>query len=154
MPYYRYIGKNVARHFDRAPFYLYLRPFVFGFLNSLANEYELAVYSRIEKKLLIFLLDIIQEEKEYFTISISHNVKGKPKILSKFFTEGRSEKNVMLIDSNPKTMAANYSNCIPIHPFEGERLDSNLLYLQKYLLELNKEPDLNHRLAIDFKINE
>jgi len=90
MPYYRFIGPEVAKYFNRAPFYLYLRPFVFGFLNSIKQKYELAVYSKLDKKLLIFLLDIIQEEKEYFGISISHNITGKPKMIQKFFSEGRS----------------------------------------------------------------
>jgi len=72
MPHYSYIDKEFASHFGRNPFYIYLRPFIFGFLNAIMREYELVVYSKLDKKLLIFLLDILQAEKEYFTISISH----------------------------------------------------------------------------------
>jgi len=72
MPHYSYIDKEFASHFDRDPFYIYLRPFVFGFLNAIMAEYELVVYSELDKKLLIFLLDLLQAEKEYFTIVISH----------------------------------------------------------------------------------
>lgn len=154
MPHFKYIGPQVAAHFDMEPFYIYLRPFAFGFLNSLQTCYDLAVYSRLDKKLLIFLLDLLQDEKEFFAISISHNVKGKPKMLAKFFTEGRSEKNVILIDSSPKVAAWNVNTCIPIHKFTGERLDSNLLYLQKYLLELSKVEDMSQRIAQDFNFAE
>lgn len=83
---------------------------MFGFLNSVKNKYNLVVYSKLDKKLLIFLLDIIQEEKEYFSISISHNIKGKPKVLQKFFSEGRSHNNVVLLDTSPKSAAYNEDN--------------------------------------------
>lgn len=72
MPHFSYVDKEFATHLGREPFYIYLRPFVFGFLKALMAEYELVVYSKLDKKLLIFLLDILQSENEYFTISISH----------------------------------------------------------------------------------
>ena len=81
MPYFKYIGPEVSKYLGLNPFYLYLRPCIFGFLNSISQKYKLAVYSKLEKNLLIFLLDILQEDKEYFNISISHNLKGKPKQL-------------------------------------------------------------------------
>ena len=150
MSYYRYIGPEVAQYFNTNPFYLYLRPCVFGFLNAIKQKYELAIYSRLDKKLLIFLLDIIQEEKEYFGISISHNLKDKPKALKKFYSEGRSQNNVLLLDTSPMSAAYNSDNCIPLPEFKGERLDVNLLYLQKYLLDLADEPDVSKKLRKNF----
>jgi hypothetical protein len=85
------------------PFYIYLRPFIFGFLNTIKNFYDLAVYSHLDKKLLVFLLDILQDEKEFFSVSASHSNPKKPKKINKFFTEGRTSKNVLYIDSSPKT---------------------------------------------------
>ncbi|CAI2370452.1 unnamed protein product [Moneuplotes crassus] len=152
MPFYSYIDKEFASHLGREPFYIYLRPFVFGFLKALMREYELVVYSKLEKKLLIFLLDILQSENEYFTISISHCVQGKPKCLSRFFTEGRSQKNMVLIDSSPEVASANMSNCVPIHPFKGEKLDVFLVYLRKYMLELSAMEDMSEKIEKDFSI--
>lgn len=150
LPHFKYIGKELASYFDRNPFYIYLRPFVFGFLNALKTKYNLAVYSKFSKKLLIFLLDLLQEEKEFFWISITHNIKNRPKNIEKFFTEGRSHKNVLMIDTSPKVAAYNTKNWIPIPKFTGERLDSNLLYLQKYLLGISDEIDVSNKISLNF----
>ena len=115
-------------------------------------EYELIVYSKLDKKLLIFLLDILQVNKEYFTISISHWTKTKLKLLNRFFTEGRSEKNAVLIDTDPKVAFANMYNWVPIHQFKGERLDVFLVYLRKYMLDLAAEEDCSSKIKKDFAI--
>lgn len=83
---------------------------MFGFLNAIKNKFELAVYSKYNKQLLIFLLDILQEEKEFFSISITHNIKRRTKSIEKFLTEGRSKKNVLLIDTSAKVAACNTTN--------------------------------------------
>jgi len=49
------------------------------------------VLSSLNKKLLIFLLDLLQEEKEFFDVSISHSSK-KTKIIENFFSEARTKK--------------------------------------------------------------
>ena len=110
LPHFKYIGKELASYFDRNPFYIYLRPFVFGFLNAIKNKFNLAVYSKYNKQLLIFLMDILQEEKEFFSISITHNIKKRTKSIDKFLTEGRSKKNVLLIDTSAKVAACNAMN--------------------------------------------
>lgn len=154
MPHYKYINRDIAQHFGMEAFYIYLRPFAFGFLNAISNFYELVVYSKLNKKLLVFILDILQEEKEFFSVSISSKLRTKAPIIHKFFTEGRSEKNVALIDWNAKSWAQNPNTCIPVHKFEGERMDANLLYLQKYLIEIASEPDLSKRIKQDFNFSE
>jgi len=35
MPFFKFIGTEVAKHFNRPPFYIYLRPFALGFLNAI-----------------------------------------------------------------------------------------------------------------------
>ena len=152
MPYYSYVDTEFASHFGQKAFYIYLRPFVFGFLNSIMSEYELIVYSKLDKKLTIFLLDTLQRDKEYFTISISHWVKNKLKLLDRFFTEGRSKKNMVLIDTDPKVAFANMPNWVPIHQFKGERLDVFLVYLRKYMLDLATEDDWSIKIKKDFAI--
>jgi len=57
---------------------------------------------------------------------------------------------VVLIDSSSKVAAFNSANCVPVPKFEGERLDSTLLYLQKYLLDLHEEPDVSVKIRNDF----
>ncbi|CAI2377289.1 unnamed protein product [Moneuplotes crassus] len=152
MPHYSYVDREFASRLGRKPFYIYLRPFVFAFLKAIMREYELVVYSNLDKKLLIFLLDILQSENEYFTISISHCVPGKPKNLSRFFTEGRSKKNIVLIDSCPEVVRSNMGSCVPIHPFKGKRLDVFLVYLRKYMLDLSTMEDMSEKITKDFSI--
>lgn len=79
-------------------------------------------------------------------------MKDKPKFLGRFFTEGRSNKNMVLIDCCPEVASANMPNCVPIHPFKGERLDVFLVYLRKYMLDLSTMEDISEKIQKDFSI--
>jgi len=59
---------------------------------------------------------------------------------------------MVLIDSCPEVAAFNMKNCVPIHPFKGERLDVFLVYLRKYMLDLNSESDVSEKILKDFEI--
>lgn len=141
LPYYCYVGKKIARRFGMTDFYVYLRPFTLWFLNIINEVYELAVYSSLDKQLVIFLLDIIQKDKEYFNMCITHSTDSEPKSINKFLKEGRSLKNSLLIDCDPEVIAYNSNWSLPLPKFKGNPKDSTLLYLQKYVMEELREHD-------------
>lgn len=151
LPYYCYVSKRIAKKFGFGEFYVYLRPFTFGFLNVIKEIYDLAIYSSLNKNFLIFLMDIIQKEKEFFNICITHETSDEPKSILKFMREGRSSKNTLFIDHDPEVLAYNSAYSLPIPKFVGEQMDSTLLYLQKYLIDLNQHPDLSSKLRKDFR---
>lgn len=151
LPYYWYVSKKIGRKFGMGEFYIYLRPFTFGFLNLIKEKYDIAVYSKLPKNFLIFLIDIIQKEKEFFNIWITHETADEPKSILKFFKEGRTAKNTLFIDHDPEVLAYNSGYSLPVPKFEGVTKDSTLLYLQKYLIDLYEYPNISMKLKKDFK---
>jgi len=127
LPVFCHVGKKIGKNFGLGEFYIYLRPFTFGFLNLIKQEYDIAIYSSVDKALLIFLMDVIQGDKEFFNILITHETDNEPKSILKFMTEGRSHKNTILIDHDPKVLACYNSNySLPIPKFTGIAKDSTL----------------------------
>jgi hypothetical protein len=72
-------------------------------------------------------------------------------MLRTFLTEDQNSKNTVIVDSRAETMAMNIGCWAPVHAFQGEKLDSDLLYLQKYLIDLSNEEDMGEKLVSDFK---
>ena len=93
-----------------------------------------------------------QKDKDYFSICVTHSHSTKPKLLSKFYGTGLTRTNSVMVDSRPESWAANIKdgNFIPIHSFEKKN-DSTLLFLQKYLQEIQKEDDLSETISCDFE---
>jgi hypothetical protein len=151
LPYYWYVSKKIGKRFGRGDFYVYLRPFTFGFLNIVKERFDLAIYSSVDKEFLVFLLDIIQKDKEFFNIWITHATGDEPKSILKFLREGRTPKNTLFIDHNPEVLAYNADFSLPIQRFVGNTNDSTLLYLQKYLFDLSDCPNMSNKLKQDFK---
>lgn len=89
--------------------------------------YDIVVYSSMQKSLLIFIIDILQKEKEFFSICITHETINEPKSIFKFLKEGRDPSNTFIIDHDPEVVAYNSDFSLPIIKFEG-----------KHLLNLNK----------------
>jgi hypothetical protein len=87
------------------------------------EKYDLTIYSSVDKSLLIFLMDIIQGDKEFFNILITHETQSEPKSILKFMTEGRTHLNTILIDHDPKVIANNSKYSLPIPKFTGEAKD-------------------------------
>lgn len=88
----------------------------------------------------------------YFTIWIQHKNYEGPKKIKKYFNNTWDEKNSVIVDYNPETLANNPHNWVPMIRFKGESKDATLLYLQKYLLALAEVDDVTHVLSNDFKI--
>lgn len=151
LPYYWYVSKRIGRRFGRGEFYVYLRPFTFGFLNIIKERFDLAIYSSVDKEFLIFIMDILQRDKEFFNICITHEIGDEPKSISKFMQDGRSPKNTLLIDHDPEVWAFNADSSLPIPKFTGETKDSTLLYLEKYLIEMSDHVNVSNTLKKDFK---
>ena len=64
------------------------------------------------------------------------------KNLAKLKRKGYQLENILMIDDTPKKLERNYGNLIQITAWVGNQDDIELLLLQKYLLELEGEPNV------------
>ncbi|KAK7245575.1 hypothetical protein RIF29_40422 [Crotalaria pallida] len=114
-------------------FYVTKRPGVDEFLASLAENYEVVVFTAGLKEYASLVLDRLDRKR-----FISHrlyrdacrNVDGK--LVKDLSETGRDLKRVVIVDDNPNSFEKQPENAIPILPFVDDLRDRELWKLRKF----------------------
>lgn len=72
----------------------------------------------------------------------------------KILEEGRSLKDVVIVDNNVQSFFLQLSNGIPIYEFTGDKSDQVLPLLTDYLLQFQSVNDVRVKIDKDFKIKK
>lgn len=72
----------------------------------------------------------------------------------KILEEGRSLKDVIIVDNNIQSFFLQLSNGIPIYDYTGDKKDEVLLSLTEYLKSFLNVIDVRQKIDKDFKIKE
>ena len=72
----------------------------------------------------------------------------------KILEEGRSLKDVVIVDNNIQSFFLQLSNGIPIYDYTGDKNDQVLLSLTEYLKQFLDVADVRTKIDADFKIKE
>ena len=150
LPLIKYYDEYEAKILNCNPFYLYQRPFSVSFLCKMANEFNIIVYSSLNKDLLSSILENSSISEFGLKLGIWNNDQNDIKRIQKYFNAEITSKNSILIDYKAAVVAHNTWNWIPVIKFKGNPKDATLLYLEKYLLELAKHPDFSKVISSDF----
>ena len=127
-----------------------IRPYLFQFLNSIKNYYDLIIFTASTRDYADPILDVIERKKgTYFTYrlyrescSIINNYYIKD--ISKF---GRDLSKSIIVDNMAQNFKLQKENGILISSFWGEDTkDDSLFYLEKILVKIAFEMIKNHYL--------
>jgi len=151
LPFLAYVNEEQAKKIHCRPFYLYQRPFTVNFLTKLSKNYNMAIYSSLDRDMMEFLLEFLDDLQGLFEIWVSNFTLNSTKNVEKFFSGTWDHSNVVLLDFKSISAANNPKNWIPVIKFRGNPKDSCLLYLEKYLHELAKVPDVSVQILNDFR---
>ena len=72
----------------------------------------------------------------------------------KILEEGRSLKDIVIVDNNIQSFFLQLSNGIPIYDYTGDKNDSVLPFLADYLMEFMDAADVREKIDVDFKIKK
>lgn len=150
LPLIKYYDEYEAKEFNWNPFYLYQRPFSVNFLWKVEKEYNIIVYSSLNNELLRSILENSTINEFGIILSICNSDNNDTKRINKYFNESITQKNSVLLDYKAIVVAHNSGNWIPVIKYKGSPKEATLLYLEKYLLELAKYPDVSKVISSDF----
>jgi len=95
-----------------------LKPFAFNFLEDMKSKYELILYSFLDRKYLLAILNYLERDEKYFEYILDEsyclyaNVFQGVKYLN-FLCSTRSLSNIVVVDTSVKNFPFDPDNFIP-----------------------------------------
>ncbi len=125
--------------------YVYTRPNLYWFLESISAHFDLAIWSSADDAYVENIVQHISRESYEFKFvwgrskcTMTRNFEldqyVQEKRLKKVKSKGYSLDQVLIVDDSPEKTRENYGNAIYIPAFEGDLLDNVLIKLHDYLL--------------------
>ena len=123
---------------------VYKRPGLVEFLNSVAENYRVAVWTSSNELYAEAIVARVFPEgiSLEFVWSRSRCTPRRNfstdsydwlKDLKKLKRKGYSLEEVLVVDDSPEKLVRSYGNLVPAHPYEGDLSDDELSWLSKYL---------------------
>jgi CTD small phosphatase-like protein 2 len=144
--------------------YLYVRPGVKEMLNDLKKHFELIIFTASQEDYAHQVRLCLDPDEEIFDHMLSRehclniekhkiNVKDLSLLLS-----GREMKDIVIVDNHVLSYVINIDNGIPIKDFYGDKSDTEIITLHKYikknLLYVNDVRDVLRRDFLDQRVIE
>lgn len=127
---------------------LYYRPYLFEFLNDMANKYELILYSSLNDSYVRTIFEGLQKDRKYFEYCFSEefcvfaNLSYGVKCLD-FLYGNRDPSNIIFVDTTVKALPFSPDNFVPIPSyFAISESDKELIKLGCFLDELSGKPNI------------
>ncbi|KAJ4943876.1 hypothetical protein JOQ06_006369 [Pogonophryne albipinna] len=139
---------NTAFQDHQYKVYMILRPHVKEFLQAMAKNYEMFVYTCAKKEYAEKILDILDPQRKLFrhrlyqddcACVLGHYIKDLGVL-------GRDLAKTVVLDNAPHTYPYHLMNTIPIKSWSGESEDRELQKLEDFREVLKKRKDHFHRL--------
>lgn len=152
--------KNINSNNEEETFVVYvkIRPFYDECMESLANLYEIVVFTAAEQEYADEILNVLDTEN-YITKRLYRqhciHVDEKYYVKDLRIIEDRDLSSIVLVDNSIISMAFNIDNGIPVAPFyRWTKNDEELLFLHSYLDDLYHVDDVIEQNKAKFKLKE
>lgn len=137
----------IKEDFKLEDYFIYKRPFLNDFLKSISEDFKIGIWSSASDFYVSEIVDTIKSKSLEFEFIWGRSKCSRrrdfyfdeyvyEKRLDKLKKKGFPLEHILIIDDSPEKSRTNFGNAIHIKPFEGDLNDSELNFLQKYLLEI------------------
>lgn len=138
--------------------YVKIRPYYDECIETLANYYEIVVFTAAEQDYADAILDVLDPENVISQrLYRQHciNIEDKYFVKDLRIIEDRDIKDMVLVDNSIISMAFNIDSGIPVAPFYRHiKKDEELLFLHSYLDELYHIEDFRDHNRDKFKLQD
>ena len=143
--------------------FLSFRPYLVNMLDILRDHFELILYTCGTASYAAAFAEAVERiggGKRYFdhVLSLQHCLYSMENEIYikdlKILEEGRSLKDIVIVDNNIQSFFLQLSNGIPIYDYTGDKNDSVLPFLADYLMEFMDAADVREKIDVDFKIKK
>ncbi len=139
--------------FQYADYFIYRRPNLKWFLESMSADFKLAVWSSADDKYVEEIVEKIKPENIEFefvwgrtrcTTKRDYELDEyvHEKRLKKVKKKGFSIERILMIDDSPEKTKDNYGNAVYVSAFEGDQNDSELKTLAEYLKSIKSSSNV------------
>jgi carboxy-terminal domain RNA polymerase II polypeptide A small phosphatase len=144
---------SYAHHHQVGPYLLYQRPGLVTFLQEVAEDFQLGVWTSSSPAYagavcsLIFpdpsvLQFIWASDRCTLTRNFESGLADKAKPLRKLKRRGYDLARTVVVDDSPEKHTRNYGNLVQVAPFTGRQDDDELTLLTAYLRHLSTQRDI------------
>jgi len=132
------------------------RPHLDHFLASVAQHYEVVIFTASQKVYAEQLLDILDPEGCLIQHRLYRDdcVYVDGNYLKDLTVLGRDLKRTVIVDNSPHAFGFQVENGIPIESWYDDESDQELLGLLPFLEQLSKDADVRPKITETFKIHE
>lgn len=139
--------------FRAGAFYIYLRPNVRHFLDTVSEVYDLACWSSASKDYLDVVVNELMSGLDRSLLFVWDRSRCTRRIdfvyqeeyflkdLKKVKHKGFDLKRVLILEDEPRKVHRHFGNAIYVKPFEGAEDDDELLKLGTFLESIRTVPD-------------
>ncbi|CDW88199.1 nli interacting factor-like phosphatase family protein [Stylonychia lemnae] len=151
---------KMTRFGGSARAYLSFRPYLHDMLDELSKDFELILYTCGTASYAQVFAEAVQKKRKYFNhiLSLTHCLYSMENEMFikdlKILEEGRSLKDIVIVDNNIQSFFLQLSNGIPIYDYTGDKNDEVLLSLTEYLKQFLHVDDVRQKIDKDFRIKE
>lgn len=139
--------------FQFADYFIYKRPYLNWFLETIHSVFDLAIWSSADDRYVqgITELALPAELNFKFIWGRSHYTLRRDLDRDEYIYVKRLKKvkrfsyrleEVLMVDDSPEKSRDNYGNAIYISPFQGDALDMELKQLAQYLLTIKDKENV------------
>lgn len=140
--------KEFPHDFTYHPYYVYTRPYLTDFLESVSSTYHLAIWSSADDQYVNDIVNQIKPENINFEFiwgrsrctyrrDIDLDQFNWEKRLKKIKKFGFRLESTIIVDDTQEKCKDNYGNAIYINEFNGDPSDTELIKLKEYLIQLS-----------------
>lgn len=139
--------------FRVGPYFVYRRPFLDQFLETVSAWYDLATWSSGSPAYVSDLVDQVFPDREALRFAWASDrctVRFHPELrdfywikdLKKVKRAGYRLERVLILDDTPSKLERQYGNLLPVRPFTGDPADTELRDVLPFLERLRTEENL------------
>ena len=138
---------SLVEDFKYEDYFIYKRPQLDSFLIEMSKYYKIGIWSSASDDYVIDIVSQLKPKNIEFEIVWGRSKCSLKKdyTFDEYFYEKRLDKlkkkghkleHILIVDDTPEKSRTNYGNAIHIKEFKGDLNDTELVYLEKYLIEL------------------
>ncbi|MDR3548668.1 MAG: HAD family hydrolase [Candidatus Pacebacteria bacterium] len=121
----------------------------------MSSRFELIVYTAANQRYADTIIDFIESKKKYFSHRLyTQQCLQNPGVYTykylDLLCDNRDIQDVVLVDNSIRNFALSIRNGIPIKDFLGNDLDTELIFLAKYMRQLADVEDGRTVIKEDF----